>query len=102
MKHGLSEQTVDTINAVLASFPAVERAILFGSRAKGCARVGSDIDLTLVGEYVSRSVLTKIENALDDSLLPYRFSLSSMHMLRDPDFLAHIERVGVEFYVRGQ
>lgn len=101
MSHGLSDQTVDAINAILAAFPEVEQAILFGSRAKGCARRGSDIDLALVGERVDRSVLTRIETALDDSLLPYRFSLSAQRMGRDPEFLAHIERVGIVFYVRG-
>ncbi len=102
MSHGLSEQTVAEIRAILASFPQVERAILFGSRAKGCARIGSDVDLTLAGAHIHRSDLTRIENAFDDSMLPYRFSLSALTMLRDPEFLAHIERVGIPFYVRDE
>jgi len=98
--HGLSEKTVKKIHEVLAAFPQVERAILFGSRAKGCAKRGSDIDLTLVGHDIDRALLSKLETELDDALLPYTFSLSSHAMLRDPDFLAHIARVGVVFFER--
>jgi hypothetical protein len=33
--HGLSEATLETVRRILAAHPAVERAILFGSRAMG-------------------------------------------------------------------
>lgn len=97
MNHGLSTETVATIHAIFSRFPQIERAILFGSRAKGCARPGSDIDLTLVGR-IDHATLSKIEEALDDSPLPYLFSLSAYANLKDPDLLAHIDRVGVVFY----
>ncbi len=35
MKYGLPERTVAQICAALAQYPAVERAVLYGSRAKG-------------------------------------------------------------------
>jgi predicted nucleotidyltransferase len=101
LSHGLSEETISKIKQVFAGFPEIERAILFGSRAKGCARPGSDIDLTLLGEGIDSSLLTRIENALDDALLPYTFSLSSHKLLRDADFLAHVARVGIPFYEKG-
>jgi predicted nucleotidyltransferase len=50
MKSGLPETTIAKIRAVLARFPEVEKAILYGSRAKGNFKTGSDIDLTLCGE----------------------------------------------------
>jgi predicted nucleotidyltransferase len=48
--HGLSRQTVERIQEVWAHFPEVRKAVLFGSRAKGTAKQGSDIDLALYGE----------------------------------------------------
>jgi predicted nucleotidyltransferase len=100
VRFGLTDETRRQIAAIFAEFPQVDRAVIFGSRAKGCARPGSDVDLTLEGNGIDRSLLTKIECALDDSLIPYRFSLSARAMLRDPEFIAHIERVGVTFYER--
>ncbi len=99
-KHGLSDRTVSQIAGVLERFPVVERAILFGSRAKGVQRRGSDIDLALVGTGLSWRVLGKIEDALDDLLLPYKFSLIIYDEKTDPAVAAHIQRVGCRFYER--
>lgn len=98
MSTGLSEQTVEKIRAVLAHFPEVEKAVLYGSRAKGTHRSGSDIDLVLFGKGLGQSKLGQIDNALDDLLLPYRFDLSLFAKLTHPELIDHIRRVGVEFY----
>ena len=98
MVHGLSDETVAKIRAVFARFPEVEQAVLYGSRAKGNARPGSDIDLTLFGSQLDLSLLGQIDDALDDLLLPCRFDLSLYPRLSHPDLLDHIRRVGVTFY----
>lgn len=64
------------IGAVFAQFSAVESAVLYGSRAKGTHRVGSDIDLTLMGASLTHDDLNQIAAALDDLLLPYTIDLS--------------------------
>lgn len=74
--YGLSSITVDKIMAILEQHPKVAQAILYGSRAKGNYREGSDIDLTLVGTDLDYAELGQIENELDDLLLPYTFDLS--------------------------
>src|SRR5258708_2758451 len=97
-RHGLTDKTVAQIARVLARFPAVERAVLFGSRAKAMHKPGSDIDLALVGDALDWRTLGRIDNALDDLLLPYRFSLVIYGKNTDPDIAAHIQRVGVPFF----
>lgn len=99
-RHGLSESTLDRINSVLARFPAVERALLFGSRAKGTHRLGSDIDLALVGNPLDWRTIGKIYDALDDLLLPHRFSLIVYDESTDPEVAAHIVRVGIPLFRR--
>lgn len=100
--HGLSRQTVEKIQEVLAHFPEVAKAVLFGSRAKGAARPGSDIDLALYGEGLNWRVLGRIEDELDDLLLPYTFSLLHHNARTDSELAAHIIRVGLPFYQRQQ
>ena len=97
-KHGLDSETVARITGVLARFPEVERVILFGSRAKGTHRRGSDIDLAFVGREIDWRKLGQIDDALDDLLLPYRFSLIGLDERTDAEVAAHIRRVGVAFY----
>lgn len=98
LEHGLPEKTVSKCCEALAQFPAVESAVLFGSRAKGTHRHGSDIDLALTGPGLDWRTLGRIDDALDDLLLPYRFSLVLADERLDASVAAHISRVGLPFY----
>ena len=95
---GLGAATLTRIAKVLASFPQVEQAVLYGSRAMGRHKPGSDIDLTLVGPELTASLVGDIEQALDDLLLPYEIDLSAHHLLNHSELEAHIARVGVVVY----
>lgn len=77
MKYGLSEDVVAKIKSVFAKYPQIKKVVLYGSRAKGNFRDGSDIDLSLGGDDIQFSLLQKIELELDDLLLPYTFDLSA-------------------------
>ena len=100
LRHGLSQNVVDRITRVLARFPDVEQAILFGSRAKATHKPGSDIDLALVGAGLDWRIVGKIYDALDDLLLPHRFSLIVYDETTDPEVAAHIQRVGIPLFQR--
>jgi len=100
MRYGLSEKDIQQIREVLASYPAVQKAILYGSRANNTYRNGSDIDLTLIGNQLDFSILCSIENDLDDLLLPYHIDLSIQHQIDNPSLLDHIQRIGKVFYTR--
>jgi len=103
MKYGLPDAAIDKIRAVLRRYPQVERAILYGSRAKGNYKRGSDIDLTLLGSAeLTLHMLYKILDELDELLLPYTIDLSIFHNIGDPDVINHIQRVGSAFYEREQ
>ena len=101
MKYGLPPSTIRGICAVLSRYPQVERALLYGSRAKGNYKTGSDIDLTLCGGAdLTLNVLYRILDDLDELLLPYTIDLSIFGDIGDPDVVEHIQRVGVLFYER--
>lgn len=99
-RFGLAPPTVDAIGGVLAGHPRVERAVLYGSRAKGTYKIGSDIDLTLEGSGLGHRELLAILGELDDLLLPYTIDLSLASDLHDPGLIDHIRRVGIAFYER--
>ena len=99
LRFGLKEATIQKIGAVLAHYPPVEKAVLYGSRAKGNYKNGSDIDLTLCGGAdLTLNVLYRISDELDDLLLPYTIDLSILSQINDPDVIEHIRRVGMTFY----
>ena len=100
MRFGLSDEVIGRIKSVFLRHPLIDEVILYGSRAKGNFKTGSDIDLTIKGEQMNLSTLYKIERELDNLMLPYSFDLSFWSHIDNPDLLEHIDRVGVEFYRR--
>jgi len=102
MKYGLKEIYIEKIQSVFAYYPAIDKAVLYGSRAKGNYRTGSDIDITLVGDELDLNLILKIENELDDLLLPYNIDLSIFHKIENLDLIDHIKRVGIVFYEKNR
>jgi predicted nucleotidyltransferase len=98
MNHGLTGETVAQIHEVLARYPEVEKAMLYGSRAKGNYKPGSDVDLTLLGTAMTTKILRQIQSDFDDGHMPYSFDISILAQINQADLLDHIRRVGVVFY----
>ncbi len=76
MKFGLDQTTIDKINSVFIKYPEIEGVIIYGSRAKGNYREGSDIDITLKGENVTDKSRSTVWLDIDDLNTPYLFDIS--------------------------
>ena len=98
MFYGLTQVQKQKIQTVFSKYPQIEKAILYGSRAKGNYRKGSDIDLTIVGATLNLSLQFKVETDLTDLLLPYKIDLSIYHTIENQDLINHIDRGGIVFY----
>ena len=99
MQYGLSAQTLQKIHDVFVQYPQVEEVVLYGSRARGDYKSGSDIDLTLRGSSeLTHTLVSRIANDLDDQLLPYTIDLCVFKNIRNPEMVEQIERVGVALY----
>jgi len=100
MKFGIQEEALDKIVRVLATAPKVERVILYGSRAKGTFRAGSDIDLCLEAPDLDYQALLHLENELDDLLLAWKIDLALKHRIDNPELRSHIDRMGKVVFKR--
>ncbi len=98
MQYGLKKESIEKVNRIFAQYDKIEEVILYGSRAKGNYKPGSDIDLTIKGKELNLKLLNKISLELDDLLLPYTFDLSIYQHIKQPDLIDHIVRVGKVFY----
>ncbi len=96
-RFGLSSEVIEKIKSVFSQYPKIQKSIIYGSRAKGNFKPGSDIDLILEAPSMNLTELLKIESEIDDLLLPYKVDLSLKHQINNPDLLDHILRVGIEF-----
>ena len=101
MKFGLDEKVVKDIVSILEKYSEVESACIFGSRARGDYRNGSDIDIALFGENLTFQINTKIYFEIDDLYLPYKIDLINFNSLGKEDKIKDsILKEGVEIYAR--
>ena len=99
-KSGLNPVTINSINLTFAKYPQIKKVMLYGSRAKGNYKKGSDIDLSMLGEDLTYKIQLDVFDDLDELLLPYKIDLSVFDYLDNTNLRDHIERVGVVFYER--
>jgi len=99
VEYGLSDRTLKTLLSIFGKYPGIRQAVLFGSRAKGNYRKGSDIDLTLkTDDTFSRNDLLRIAGDFEDSDMPYFVDVSIYDKLSNQELKAHIDRVGKILY----
>lgn len=97
-KFGLEETTLERLRGIFSRHPGIKNVILYGSRAKGNFKPGSDIDLAITGEGFDSSSLFRVADEIDDLLLPYSVDLAIRGEIDNENLLDHIERVGAEIY----
>lgn len=102
MKFGLEEKIVSKINSIFLKYSEIDSVILYGSRAKGNYKNGSDIDLTIKGSKLTLRLLNKISMNLDDLFIPNTIDLSIHNQIENDSLIEHISRVGVIFYKKEQ
>ena len=95
---GLSQRQYAELLGILKQFPAIESAIIFGSRAKGTMHERSDIDLAVTGKALDRHLLAELMLAFDDSDLPFQVDIQLLSDIQNPTLLEHISRVGKVIY----
>ena len=97
---GLTQRALKLLRDLLATDPRIERAIVYGSRAKGNYRNGSDIDIALDAPSMDFDVFLRLCAAVDDLMLPWNVDLSLLSHIDNPALLDHIARVDKLLWIR--
>lgn len=96
---GLRPRDLELIIQAARHQPEIERLVLFGSRATGRHRTGSDVDLAVQGEQVSYATVLALADQLNEVLpLPYLFDVLDYNTISAPALREHIDRQGVPIY----
>jgi len=99
MKYGLKDRDFKYITESIRTFSEITAVILFGSRAKGNFKTGSDVDMAIKGENITHSTVTRLSYLLNEEKpLPYYFDIVHYEKISEPELKEHIDRVGVVFY----
>jgi len=89
---GLPPQTLAQIQAVLQTFPQIRWIKLYGSRAVGRQRLGSDIDLAFSSPV---DYTAQLAGAFEELPIPYLVDVTHWESLAHDGLRQHIEQVGI-------
>jgi predicted nucleotidyltransferase len=91
MTFGLPVQTLQQIKHCLSHYPQIEWVKIYGSRAMGNYKRGSDIDLVYANK---EDISGKLLADLDELPTPYLFDVTHYNSLENSQLKEHIDRVG--------
>jgi predicted nucleotidyltransferase len=95
MSVDLEMKTIEKIKSLIEASSNIKSIILFGSRAKGAAKDGSDIDLAIVGDNIGFRDVCGLGSKLDELGLPYKIDIINYNSITNQELKEHISRVGV-------
>lgn len=94
---GLYQNSYEELISIFRKYENIEKVIIYGSRAKGNYKEGSDIDLTLFGD-LSYNDLLQLKLEFEESNIPYLIDISIFDDLKSESLKDHINRIGKIFY----
>lgn len=91
---GLKKGDMEILHSVFSEFKTLKKVVLYGSRAKGNFKNGSDVDLAVwfSGDEQTGKLNGKLN---DETLLPYHFDVLNFDSITNKDLTEHIQRVGI-------
>jgi uncharacterized protein len=93
---GLTSRDLDTLHSLFSQYSGIQRVRIFGSRAKGNYRRGSDLDLVIDGVYD----YSELQSDIEESSLPYFVDILNPKDIWELPLQEHIQRVGKVIYIR--
>jgi restriction endonuclease S subunit len=100
MKFGLEQHIIDKLIAVFEQHSKVDKALVFGSRAKGNYRPDSDIDIAIKGLDLNTDDIIAMSVAFEEKGITHKIDLINYDTIKEPNLKDHIDPVGIELYSR--
>lgn len=96
---GLTKEHLAMITSVLATFPAIEQAVLFGSRARKTHKHASDVDIAIKGAGVTTGVACSVKSAIEENTtLPYFVDVVAYDEIENDVLKDEIDATGLTVY----
>ncbi|MGL4912834.1 MAG: nucleotidyltransferase family protein [Romboutsia sp.] len=100
---GLLDRDISYIYKALEQFKEIEKAIVFGSRAMGNYKKGSDVDIAIIGENVTNKTIFSLDDYLNEVYpLPYFFDIIQYDLITNEKLINHINNEGKVIYIRNK
>ena len=98
---GIYPKSFHVLQEIFTKHSNIFEVKIYGSRAIGNFREGSDIDLTITNQ-IDIEELNQIVNEIEESPIPYLVDISIYDNLNSITLKEHIDRVGKILYSKKQ
>ena len=96
---GIAPKSYELIINAISEIKEIEKAGIYGSRAIGNFKHGSDIDIVLFGKEITQEMVLKLKVKLEHDLpIPYFFDLTHYETISNPELKIHIDSFSKVFY----
>ncbi|WP_010531803.1 nucleotidyltransferase domain-containing protein [Lentibacillus jeotgali] len=98
---GLKDKDIRLITETIENIGEIENAYVFGSRALGNYKKGSDVDIAIIGSNVTQDTVSKVSETLNEQLpLPYFFDILDYDDITNLNLTEHIDLHGIQIFNR--
>lgn len=99
---GIYDNSYDIMLSTFSNYSEIKKAVIFGSRAMGNYKKGSDIDVAIFGDDITYNIISDINSKLNDQLpVPYFFDVVDFNSISNDDLKKHVVEEGVVVFERG-
>ena len=99
--YGLLDRDIEYMNKAFRHFDEIEKVVLFGSRAMGNYKKGSDVDIAVFGRNISNKTIFELSDYLNEVYpLPYFFDVLFYDSILNENLKKHIDSEGKVIYKR--
>ena len=99
MSFGLTQKTIKKLKEVFKKYPEIYQVKIYGSRARGDHRIGSDIDLAFFSKS-KKDLSLRLSSELNQLFTPYLFDIVNYNSLKDQPLKEEIDKHGKVFYIK--
>ena len=95
---GLLARDITEMRSVFNKYPDIEAVMIFGSRALGNYKKGSDVDIAVKGRNLDDAMIRAIAFELnEETQIPYFFDVLHYEALTNDALRQHIDEFGKQF-----
>ncbi|MCK4260679.1 MAG: nucleotidyltransferase domain-containing protein [Halanaerobiales bacterium] len=98
MKFGLKDNELKNIVKAIKGFKQIEKAVIFGSRARGDYKRTSDIDIAIYSKQITSTELNLLRDQLSELDVIYKIDVVDFYGLRKEGLIKNIEDEGEEIF----